>query len=96
MPEDFKVHASALLFFVGLVVDFVPRSTEIDIVSAGIADRQFVYAGCQDEARVPGATAPQSDNTPRTQSPAWLQQRHARIIHCLQSKLPEQVLSGSR
>jgi hypothetical protein len=96
MPDDFQVHAFVPLFFAGLVAVFVPRSTEIEIVSAGISERQVVYADCQDQAHVLGASASHRDTMPRTQSPAWLQQRQAKIIHCLQSRLPDPVASGSR
>jgi len=98
MPHDFQGHPLMLLplALAGLVAVLVPPSTEFETASAGTEMRQAVYADCQAQARAPGATAPHSGTTPRTQSPAWLQQRQTEFMRCLHAGLPGQVLSASR
>ena len=47
------------------------------------------YARCRAQSAPTRAAAPASVQAlgPRTQSPAWLQQREAALIHCLQAEL---------
>jgi hypothetical protein len=98
MPHGFQVHPAALLLLAvaGSVAVFVPPSTETETAGADTMVRYAVYADCKARTHVPGAAAPTSGTTPRTQSPAWLQQRQAETIHCLHARLPDQVLSASR
>jgi hypothetical protein len=98
MPHDFQGHRFMLwpLAIAGLMAVFVPPWTDIESGSASTTMRRAVYAECQAQALAPDTTAPRSGTTPRTQSPAWLQQRQAELFHCLQASLPGQVLSASR